>query len=340
MRYPDFLKENGTIAYIAPALGCTTEPYSSCLDNAIRKFQKMGYKVVEGPNTRLDKGIGISNAPKLCAEELNRYYMSKDNDVLFTTGGGELMCEIVPYLDFEAISRARPKWFMGYSDNTNFTFLSALLADTASIYGLCGPTFGMDEWHQSLYDHMALLKGEKFKFGNYPAWELEGIKSQENPYAGYNLDHKSSVRAFPEEKTNISGRLIGGCLDCLANLCGTKFDKVTDFAEKYRNDGIIWFMESCDLNIMSVRRSLWTLKNAGWFKYVRGFLFGRPFIYGGEMFGLDYYTAVKDILEEFHVPIIMDLDIGHLPPSMPVVCGAMAQVEYMGGEFSIEYIMN
>ena len=98
-------------------------------------------------------------------------------------------------------------------------------------------------------------------------------------------------------------------------------------------------MESCDLNIMSVRRSLWTLKNAGWFKHVRGFLFGRPFIYGGEMFGVDYYTAVKDILEEFHVPIIMDLDIGHLPPSMPVVCGAMAEVEYRSGEFSIEYKM-
>ena len=45
MRYPDFLKENGTIAYIAPALGCTTEPYSSCLDNA-RKWDIRWWKAL------------------------------------------------------------------------------------------------------------------------------------------------------------------------------------------------------------------------------------------------------------------------------------------------------
>ena len=44
-------------------------------------------------------------------------------DAIISCGGGELMCEILRYVDFERIAQAKPKWFMGYSDNTNLTFL-------------------------------------------------------------------------------------------------------------------------------------------------------------------------------------------------------------------------
>ena len=33
---------------------------------------------------------------------------------------------------------------------------------------------------------------------------------------------------------------------------GTPYDKVNEFNEKYQEDGIIWFLESCDLNIMAI----------------------------------------------------------------------------------------
>lgn len=49
-------------------------------------------------------------------------YESNVNDVLISCGGGELMCEILPYVDFDRIKAAKPKWYLGYSDNTNFTF--------------------------------------------------------------------------------------------------------------------------------------------------------------------------------------------------------------------------
>ena len=100
MRYPEFLKDRGTIGFVAPSMGCTTEPYRSAFDNAIKRFHSMGYKTIEGPNCRCDSGIGISNTPKKCAEELNESYASADSDVLISCGGGELMCEVVPYIDF------------------------------------------------------------------------------------------------------------------------------------------------------------------------------------------------------------------------------------------------
>ena len=71
-------------------------------------------------------------------------------DAIISCGGGELMCEILRYVDFERIAQAKPKWFMGYSDNTNLTFLLTTLCDTAAIYGPCAASFGMKPWHAAI----------------------------------------------------------------------------------------------------------------------------------------------------------------------------------------------
>ena len=134
MRYPDFLKDNGNIGFVAPAFGCASEPYKSAFDNALKKLHAMGFGTHEGSNCRMEKGIGISNTPQKCAEELVEYYEKKSNDILISCGGGELMCTILPYMDFERVRRADPKWYMGYSDNTNFTFLLTTLCDVAALY--------------------------------------------------------------------------------------------------------------------------------------------------------------------------------------------------------------
>ena len=103
MRYPEFLKENGTIGFVAPSFGCATEPYISRFNSALDKLKSKGYKLELGPNCRESKGIGISNTPEKCGEELNSFYESKSNDVLMSCGGGEEMCEVLPYIDFELV---------------------------------------------------------------------------------------------------------------------------------------------------------------------------------------------------------------------------------------------
>lgn len=54
------------------------------------------------------------------------------------------------------------------------------------------------------------------------------------------------------------------------------------------------------------------------------------------MMGLDHYHAVVDILKEFGVPIIMDADLGHRPPMMPLVCGSMAEITARGNDITID----
>lgn len=379
MRYPVFLREKGTIGFVAPSFGCAIEPYRSGFQNAQKRWQEQGYQLQLGPNCYAEDGVGISTAPEKCGKELTDWYCDKNNDCLISCGGGELMCEILDYVDFGRIREAAPKWYLGYSDNTNFTFLLTTLCDTASVYGPCAAAFGMEPLHPSLYDAMSLLRGEKLVMHGYDKWERESWKDEENPFVPYNLTETSVIKyLLPDGRTNVeslwraatkhgqpvgttedgrvegenasirseneraaeiefSGRLLGGCMDCLINLLGTKYDKVTEFTERYKEDGIVWFLEACDLNLMGIRRAMWQMEHAGWFRYCKGFLIGRPRL-GMDMeeFGIDQYRAVCEMLYRYQVPVLMDLDIGHLPPAMPLICGSMAKVVSDGSAYRVE----
>ena len=337
MRYGKFLEDGGTIGFVAPSFGCNIEPYFSGFNHAQEVFEDQDYRLVFGVNVYEGSGIGISNKPEICAREFMDGYLDPESDILISCGGGELMCEILDDVDFKAIAQAPPKWFMGYSDNTNLTFLLATLCDTASVYGPCAATFGMKIWHECLYDAMGILRGEVHKVRGYDLWEKESLKDEDHPLEPYHLTEPKILTYYPEnvKGCTMEGRLLGGCLDTLVTLSGTKYDKVADFNERYKEDGIIWFLEACDLNVFSIRRALWQLDHNGWLSQTKGFLFGRP--YNGEpMFGLDQYKAVTDILGKYDVPIIMDVDLGHIPPAMPLVCGSYARVRAKGNDISVE----
>lgn len=335
MRFPQKLDPNGTIGFVAPSFGCATEPYKTAFDSALYKWEKAGYQVKLGPNCYASEGIGISSTPKKCGDELTEGYCDDKSDVLISCGGGELMCETLSYVDFERVKSASPKWYMGYSDNTNFTFLLNTICDVASIYGPCASTFGMEDEHKSLIDAFKILTTdeESVTFTGYGRWEMEGIKDAEHPLAGYNLDRESVVRFF--NGSQMKGRLIGGCLDCLSVLCGTRFDKVKEFNKKYASDGIIWFLEACDLNVMSMRRAMWEFEEAGWFENASGFIIGRPLHFGEEMMGLDQYGAILDVISHYDVPVFMDVDIGHLPPMVPIISGSYATVTASDNNWTI-----
>lgn len=308
---------------MAPSFGAFIEPYHSAFLNAVKKFEAMDYRILCGPNVFLGEGIGISNTPEKCGAELTEYYLSEDCDALMAVGGGELMCNTIDHVDFEKIKNAKPKWYMGFSDNTHFTFLLPTLCDTAAVYGPHAPTFGMEPWDESLFDAMALLNGTKTEFLDYPKWEREKVATPLEPYLPYNTTEPSTMCFRNWDGAPISGRFLGGCLDVLSNLCGTKYDRVKEFCEKYKEDGIIWFLEACDLNSVSIERALWTLRNAGWFDTAKAFIFGRPAQFGDRSLGMTTYEACMHEVERVwaHIPVVFDADLGHLPPQIPMISG-------------------
>lgn len=338
MRYPKFLPSEGTIGLIAPSFGCATEPYLSCFEKAKKYFEEKGYNIAEGPNCRVSLGVGKSNTPEACGAEINEFFINNNCDVIISCGGGETMCEDLPFVDFEGIKKAEPKWYLGYSDNTNLTFVLPTLCDTAAIYGPCVSEFGMSPLHPAVEDAFKVLTGEKLTQHNYDGWESEQTKSEEKPFEPYNINepYKQVISGNVEKAGYFEGRMIGGCLDCLVTLVGTSFDRVSDFNERYKDEGIIWFVEACDLTAMGVKRALWQLEQAGWFKYAKGFLVGRPVHYDDEFLGFGMHDAVESILGKYDVPIIMDIDLGHMSPQMPFISGGYGCVSTKENEISIE----
>ena len=58
--------------------------------------------------------------------------------------------------------------------------------------------------------------------------------------------------------------------------------------------------------------------------------------------GTQFRIWANGVLKEYHVPVVMDVDLGHLPPSMPVISGGMAEVSLdpsgNGTEIGIKYL--
>ncbi len=331
MRVPPFLTKGDAIDFVAPSFGVTTEPYSARMDASLKTFSKLGFATHCFPNVYKNEGIIGSNTPESRGNEINEAFASSSKAII-SVGGGETMLEILPYVDFEAIANGKPKFFMGYSDNTNLTFLLPILSDVAAIYGPHGPSFYSYPLRYSEKDAIAMLMGEK-NFQGYPKYSITR-SNPEHPLYRYRLTQPKVIEAFNYEKP-IEGTLLGGCLDCLICLCGTRFDKVKEFCAKHK-EGIIWFLEACDLNSVSTRRALTQLREAGWFDNAKGFLIGRP-LQSGEYFGLMPKQSYLDILGPLSLPILYGVDLGHVPPSLPMMEGAEAKVSFCGGNIFVSY---
>ncbi|MGM9972253.1 MAG: S66 peptidase family protein [Anaeroplasmataceae bacterium] len=331
MKYPNFLSKNDTIFLCSPSFGCSTEPYYSRLKKAIFNLKQLGFNIIEGKYIYNQEGL-LSSSSKNITDEINNAFNSNAS-LLLSVGGGEMMMNILDGIDFNNIA---PKWFMGYSDNTNLTFLLNTICDIASIYGGCAPEFGSDYFIDYQNDQLDLLTGKKLKFKGYPMYEIESFKSETNPYTNLNLTENSKIITYPSNIISFEGRIIGGCIDVLSCLVGTKYDHVKEFNDKY--DSIIWFLEACEMNIIEVSRRLIQMKLAGWFKNAKGFIFGRP-CNPNDMFDKSMEDMIKYAIGDLKVPILMNVDIGHVKPQIPVLCGSIARVNAKDNNYEIEYIL-
>lgn len=334
MRFPEFLKEKGTIGLCAPSFGIAISPYTERYLSAIQTFQELGYSISETASTRILMN-GESAPAEVRAKEFMDCYLDDSIDFIISVAGGERMMEILPFLDFEKIKKAKPKYFMGYSDNTCLTFTLTTLADVASIYGVCMPSFGMKPWDKSIEDAYQTMIGHKSIQESYSFYEgvmNEYVVGEE--LNGYQLTNPVEWSVNQGNHAEFSGRLIGGCLDVLQILVGTEFDQVDAFAKKH-DEGIVWYLEACDLTSLSTLRALWQMKQANWFSNCKGFLFGRP-IHTEVCFDISQQDAVRSVLSDLNIPIIFDTDIGHVAPMMTLINGSIVTVKVADKKGTIE----
>lgn len=243
MKYPDFLKKQNTIGLVAPSFGACGSPYGLRYDKSKETFAGLGYTIKAVEHVNVLKNGESANA-KLRALEFTKMYQDNETDFIISVAGGEKELQILPYIDFEALKESKPKYFMGYSDNTTLSFTLTTLCDIASIYGIHFTDFGVNSWDDCLANTYEFMLGNKLTFHAYPKIQLNDLK-HEQPFYGYNFEFENKWMNYGNAANfEITGRLLGGCLDVLVGLCGTKYDKVKEFTTKYANEGILWYLEA------------------------------------------------------------------------------------------------
>lgn len=333
MNYPKFLKEEDFIGVTAPSSGFADDYSQKRLDFAKENLQAKKFHVLETPDVRTCE-VGLSAKSEIQWQELEGLVLNKKVKAIICATGGDFMCEMLPFVNWNLLVE-NPKWIEGYSDPTTLLYILTTKYDVATIYGYCIGAFGMNPWHESLEDAISFLKGEKLKFYSYSKHELTevGTNVGNEPF---HLDTITNWQSLGNEYEEFSGRLIGGCLEALIALCGTKYDNVANFLEKYKEDGFIWYFDNAGLKIEDFIRALWTLKEANYFQYCKGFLFGRTFE-KRSFYGIPFEDAILRQLKEFHVPILTELDFGHVAPRMPMINGAICHVNYENHQGFIEF---
>lgn len=333
MRYPENLKIGDTIGICAPSDGISDEFRLARLDLAIENLKNLGYKVIETDSVRKSEK-GRSTSAKNRAKEFMELMEKTQVKLILYAGGGDFLMEMLDELDFEKLKKLPPKWTQGFSDITNLGFLFNTILDVPSMY--CEPVkdYAMRPLYKNLTDALDIMSGKTVLQNSFEEYEKEsnGILPDEP----YNLTEKVEWKNITgEEEIVLEGRALGGCFDVIECLLGTKYDHIKEYIEKYKDDGIVWFLECYEMTTPQVERKIWQMKNAGYFENAKGIIFGRP-LYMREDYDISFEEAVYEQTKDLGLPIICGADIGHVPPQLAMVNGAILKITSKNGKGTVE----
>ena len=333
MRYPKLLKPGDTIGVCAPSSGAPGDALSMRLDNAIRNVKASGYDVIETASIRGDVKC-VSAGSKTRADEFMILYENSKVAAIIPPWGGEFLMDMLPHLDFSKLASMAPKWVCGYSDMSTLLFALTLNSDTATVHGSNLMNMGFARIHDAdkrVFDVMSNNKTVQKSWdtwGGFTNWEDLTVDA-------YTLDKPSSWKSLNgDAHTSFEGMMIGGCMDTLCKLLGTRFAPVEEFICKYKQYGFIWTLESCEMASPDIYRTLWQMCQCGWFKHCNGIIIGRPDGYADKR-DFTLTDALKQGLGNLNVPVLYDADIGHIPPQIQIINGAVGRVDYIDGKATV-----
>jgi muramoyltetrapeptide carboxypeptidase len=329
VRYPRALSRGDLISIPTPSMGVPTELHPR-LDRAAEDLRGRGFIVEVGEFARRD---GIVPAPAAeRAAELTHAFTGPARAIL-PPWGGELAVELVHRLDWQTLAED-PTWFAGWSDISTLLLPLTVLTGVATLHGanLMDEPWELPAEFRRWTEVATLPEGASFTQSAAPrrrsrpwgAWPDEPLTRD----AAY--DAPTRWQVLGENQTvRMRGRLIGGCLETVSLLAASPYGDVPGFAERHAPEGTIVYLEAAGADAATVLRLLWSLRLAGWFASATGILIGRTT--APDVPGLTQVDAVERALSDLGIPVIVGFDTGHQPPQLPLVNGALAEVELVDG---------
>lgn len=321
IRYPAPLRPGDRIGVTAPSAGASGAARER-VDFAVEGLRAEGFDVVVG--TMMDDS-GITSGPaQERADELTAMLCDPAIRAVVPPWGGETAIDLLDLLDWDALAAAEPTWLVGYSDLATVLLPITTRLGWATLHGdnLADTPYaapdGLLSWREVAAGVGPHVQRDS---GLIATW----VRFEQDPRATVWPEvGRGSWTLRGAQTLDITGRLIGGCVETLANLAGTPYGDVAAFGRAHADDGLIVYVEAAEDGAPAICRNLHGLRLAGWFEHARAVLVGRTNAPDDPT--LTQHEAVLDALGRLDLPIVLDVEIGHVPPHLPLVNGALARV--------------
>ena len=297
----------------------------------VSQLEHLGYSVRAAKHALNQRGY-VSDTPANRAADLHEMFADPQVGAIVSAIGGDHSCQLLSLLDYDLI-RAHPKILCGFSDATVLnvalwaacglvTFNGpALLTDFAEYPNMLAYT--RDNWLSVVTNPSvpgpilpAAMWTEEFLDWGTPPPALRARVQQPSP--GWTWLKPGAAE----------GVLIGGCIESLEHLRGTRW---------WPNwQGAILFFETSEDKPTPERIDaiLADYDNMGVMAQINGLLVGRP---------LGYTESEKQTLREvllertasYRFPIVADMDFGHTSPQMTLPVGVRSRVDSARQVFEI-----
>jgi muramoyltetrapeptide carboxypeptidase len=299
---PPVLQPGDTVGIVAPASNIKR----GLLDAGCECLRKLGYKPFYFDSI-LDQDLYFAGSVERRARELEGMFRREDVRAIICARGGYGSNYLLDALDLREIT-ARPKIFVGYSDNTT---LLTYFADAAGFVTFHGPMVTKD---------FAVADGVDLS-----SWEIAlSGRSQWTMGAGSG--------AKPLVEGSAQGILYGGCLSMLAASLGTPYE--------IRTDGTILFLEDLAAKPYQIDRMLMQLKLGGKLAEVRGIIFGEMLdCVQHKDQGYTLEEVVLRIVGDLGVPVAYGLRSGHVSRrNITLPIGVQAALNVGGDQVSLKIL--
>lgn len=331
LRFPAPLHPGDRIGITAPSAGVGPRAQAR-IEFAVGWLRGRGYEVVMGECMSADRWVSAPKQQR--ADELTRMLLEPTIKAIVPPwGGAGTALDLLDQLDYASIAVADPTWVIGYSDSTSWMVPLTLRTGLATLHGdnladtPLAPFPGLAHWTEVVTATGPVTQSDSHVVAKHrPLAEADATQW---PVVG-----DGSWRLHGADRVDTTGRLIGGCVEVMAGIAGTPYGDVRAFGDEH--GPLVVYLEAADENAYNICRYLHTLRYAGWFDHAAAILIGRTSAPAGEGDpGLTQDEAVHDALGDLGVPIVLDLEIGHVPPHLPLLNGAEAHVVVDGEKHTI-----
>ncbi len=323
VRFPRPLRPGDTIGVTAPSSGVRPS-FRPRLDAAVRSLEERGYAVVLGECLGTD---GVVSAPKeQRAAELTAMLADPAIRAVVPPWGGELAIDLLDRIGWSELTGAEPTWLVGFSDLTTLMVPVTLELGWATLHGsnlmdtpYAAPE-GLVHWTDvaSATAPITQTSPGRYRGTGWDDYEAEpGV-------CRWTLESAGTWRVLDGSPVDVTGRLIGGCIETVGPVAATPWGDVRAFGRKHADEGLIVYLEACEDGAYTVARQLHALRYAGWFEHANAVLIGRT--RAPDMPDLTQVGAVADALGDLGIPVVLDVECGHVAPYLPLVNGALARV--------------